>query len=120
MLERQREKELAVMNYTYVSPDVSAGFVFDFDSRLFERRPKDRDYLTVYLGSGYVPTALPVKCREIEYKDVEDDLQDYPSQLRDEYAYLKNAPVVLDLKTVNAAGIVGNEISFIKCLKYSI
>ncbi len=116
-LERQREKELAVMNYTYVSPDVSAGFVFDFDSRLFERRPKDRDYLTVYLGSGYVPTALPVKCREIEYKDVEDDLQDYPSQLRDEYAYLKNAPVVLDLKTVNAAGIVGNENKLYQMLK---
>lgn len=113
----QREQELAVMNYTYLPLLQEAEMVRNFDSRLFERRPGNRDFLTVNLGSGRIKTALPVKCREIEYKDVDDPLQDYPAALRDRYAFLDNAPVVLDLRTVSAVGIVGNDNKLYQLLK---
>ena len=113
----QRATELAVMNYTYTSLQQDAEFVRNFDSRLFERRPKDRDFLAINLGKGSIKTALPVKCKEVEYKDVDDPLQDYPVQLRDKYAFLENAPVVLDLKTVSSVGIMGNDNKLYQLLK---
>ena len=88
-----------------------------FDSRLFERRPKDSDFLTVFLGKGYVRSTLSVKCKEIEYKDVEDPLQDIPVRLKEQYEYLENAPVTLGLKEVSAVGVVGNENKLYQILK---
>ncbi len=116
-IQTQRAGELAVMDYTYTSLEDGVKFVETFDSRLFERRPKDSDFLTVFLGKGYVRSTLSVKCKEIEYKDVEDPLQDIPVRLKEQYEYLENAPVTLGLKEVSAVGVVGNENKLYQILK---
>lgn len=41
--------------------------------------------------------------------ELEDDLQLMPEQISEEYKYVHDAPIVCDLKTVNAIGVIGTE-----------
>ncbi len=103
---REREKVVAnVMNPSLVE---YAGFIEDFNNRLFEKDVDDEDYLSVRLGSGIVASNCQVDCKEEEYVDTTDDLKDFPKAIHDKYMYLDEMPVILELKESNAVGFVGS------------
>ncbi len=106
-IEGCREQELEELEELYISQNVETQRLDAFSPELFDRTPDDEDYLCVRLGSGDV-----ISKREIDYKkqeklEIEDDLQQIPEQLCEEYKNVHNAPIVCDFKEINAIGIVG-------------
>lgn len=63
--------------------------------------------MCVRLGSGDVLSKREVNYKKQEKLEIEDDLQLIPEQLCDEYKNIHNAPIVCDLKEINAMGVVG-------------
>ena len=112
-----RDKERHILDQKYLSLEDDIQIVRQFDLRLYERQKGDDDFLSVYLGRGIVESCCPVKYRNQEYKDTEDELQDYPQLMYDRFRYLDNVPVVIDLKAVNAVGITGSRSRLYQMLK---
>lgn len=108
LIRETQEKERIIANRKYTSVTEKIKFVKDFNNRLFEKRKNDEDFLTVCVGEGIVRSRCEVKIQEPEFKELNDPLAQCPEALSNKYKYLDKMPVTLDLKSVNAVGIVGN------------
>lgn len=107
-IEGFREEEKQTLEKIYISQDEEIDNFQRFSSNLFDRVQEDEDFLCVNLGTGDVDAKRVIQYRKQERLEIEDDLQLYPEKLGEEYRYVHQAPVVCDLKTVNAVGIVGD------------
>ena len=106
-IQEYRKKEHAELEEIYIAQNVESQRFEDFSSDLFDRTKDDEDYLCVRLGSGNVESKREINYKKQEKLEIEDELQQYPEQICNEYKYVHNAPIVCDLKNVNAIGIVG-------------
>lgn len=106
-IELFREEEKKALNEIYISVAEEINNFEVFSENLFDRTPADDDFLTVRLGIGDVRAKRAIDYKSQEKLEIEDDLQEKPKQLYDEYKYIHESPVICDLKSVNAIGIIG-------------
>lgn len=116
-IEKCRAEEHKVREEIYVSQDVERQRFGIFSSDLFDRRPTDDDFLCVRLGNGLVEATREINYKKQEKLEVGDDLQQMPEKLSEEYKYIKNAPIVCDLKEANAIGVVGDKYERFEIMK---
>lgn len=103
-----REKERVIANQMHPKLDEYVRFVSDFDNRLFEKEKGHDDYLAVRIGDGIVPSNCQITYKQEEYVETEDELKDYPKAIHDKYEYMKDMPILFELKGINAAGFIGS------------
>lgn len=108
-IEQLREFERKTLDEIYISQLEETNRFNEFSHNLFDRTALDEDFLCVKLGDGSIVANRKIKYKKQERLEVEDELQLIPEQMSDEYEYLSYAPVVCDLKNVNAIGVVGSE-----------
>lgn len=106
-INKYRKEELQILNNIYISPENEIMYIENFSPHLFERTKKDKDFLVIRLGEGLVEAKRKIKYKIQEKLEIEDDLQLLPEKVCREYRYIKNAPVICDLKNINALGIYG-------------
>lgn len=106
--EEQQSERLALMD-VYPSAENIRNLVKAFSGRLFERSPKDEDFLFVRVGLGPIPAIRQVSCRREEHIKIDNELMMIPEQMCVEYENLKDAPVLLHLPQSGAVGVVGSE-----------
>lgn len=107
-IESCRADEHKVLEELYISQDVEQDRLTTFSSDLFDRTKDDEDYLCVRLGNGDVEAKREVNYKKQEKLEVEDDLQQMPEAICNEYKNVHNAPIVCDLKEANAVGVIGS------------
>lgn len=107
-IEAERQAELASLTDMYPSTEQVRDFVKTFSGRLFERSPKHTDFLCVRIGLGSIPAIRKVTYRREEHIKVANELMPIPEQLSSEYEFLKNAPVLLNLREAGTVGVVGS------------
>lgn len=115
-----REREYAIACRKNPSIQENVEQVSQFSSRLFEKQKEHDDYLVMYLGEGIVKSTCQVSYKEQEYVETEDFLFDYPRSISEKYKYIQNMPVVVDLKSINAVGYVGNRNKLYQMAKNAI
>ena len=108
-IEGIRENEKGLLEQQYISQDIECDQFSVFSSQLFDRTLEDEDFLSVRLGSGAVSAKREINYKKQERLEVDDELQMMPKQICEDYALIEEAPVVCDLKIVNAVGIYGAE-----------
>lgn len=108
-IEVCREQERALLEQTFVPQSCECQWFEDFSAQLFDRTLLDDDFLSVRLGSGSVEAKRVIDYKKQERLEVDDELQMMPKQLCNEYSHINNAPVICDLKTVNAVGVFGDQ-----------
>lgn len=108
-IENTRKQEKELLNDIYLSQDREKEMFETFSPDLFERTKSDDDYLCIRLGNGDVTAKRKIKYKKQEKLEIEDNLQEMPGALSKEFEYIHYAPVSIDLKTVNAIGVVGSE-----------
>lgn len=106
-IEQCRSQEQTELEELYVSQSTVQQRFRKFSPSLFDRSKEDEDYLCVRLGSGEVEAKREIHYKKKEKLEVGDELQQIPEQICDEYQYVHDAPVICDLKQINALGIVG-------------
>jgi len=102
-----RQKEMRLLNQKYPTIMELVKMVEDFDSRLFERKKTDVDFLDCYIGMGKHDAISQVSFRKQDYVELEDPLMDIPEQMHDKYKYIENMPIILHLHKANAVGFIG-------------
>lgn len=108
-IEEIREKEKELLEQQFISLELEHERFGVFSSQLFDRAMDDEDFLSVRLGSGSVEARRKINYKKQERLEVDDELQAMPAQICNDYVVLKEAPVVCDLKSVNAIGVCGSE-----------
>lgn len=103
-----RQREEVVANFMNPTLDNYMKYIEDFDNRLFEKRRNHEDYLKIRIGSGVVKSNCQIGYKQEDYVDTDDELKDFPKTMHDKYEYLKDMPVCMDIKDVNAVGFVGS------------
>ena len=106
-IQAYRNQEHNELDELYVPQEIEIARFASFSSDLFDRSPEDEDFLCVRLGSGDVESRREIVYKKQEKLEVEDELQQIPENIYNEYRYIHNAPIVCDLKEVDAVGIVG-------------
>lgn len=107
-IESERNFEQALLEEIYVDQKIETNNFAEFSPNLFDRTPNDDDFLTVRLGTGDVEAVKEISYKKQEKLELEDDLQEIPEKLSNEYKMVKNAPIVCDLKNVSAIGVYGD------------
>lgn len=108
-IEQAREQEIEDLERIYISQEKEKENFEQFSPNLFDRTIEDNDFLLIRLGNGKVEAKQEIKYKKQERLEVEDELQLMPETLCNEYRYLDNAPVVCDMKDINALGIIGTK-----------
>lgn len=103
---RRIEKELSERIFPNLQQCLNN--VMSFSGELFDRVSDDKDFLCVRLGTGAVEALRKVQYKNEERFVSDDDLTYYPQRLAEEFCYIQDAPVIIDLKDANAIGIVGD------------
>lgn len=114
---KSRKKEKVLANAMNPTTRESLKFVDEFSNRLFEQQKNEPDYLSIRIGTGIAESVQPVKYKEEEYVETEDELASYPKVLSEKYQYLEDMPVMLSIKEINAVGCIGNRKRLYQMLK---
>lgn len=107
-IEKYRNNELEDLQDIYIDQEEERSRLNEFSYRLFDRTVQDVDFDCIRLGTGSVEAYRRIEYKKKESLEVEDELQILPEQLHDAYRLIDNAPVVCDMKKVNAVSVVGN------------
>lgn len=108
-IEGYRNKEREELNRIFLDIKGEEQLLNMFSGELFDRMPEDEDFLDVRFGTGNINAIKKVEYKKQEKLEIEDDLQQIPEKMEEEYKMLQNAPVICHLKTANAIGIIGKE-----------
>lgn len=108
-IETIREQERNELEKIFISQKLELERIKCFSGELFERTLKDKDFLNIRIGIGDIEAKRQIDYKKQERLEIEDDLQNKPENLFNEYKMVKQAPVICDLVSSNAVGIVGNE-----------
>lgn len=108
-IEECRNEEHKALEEIYISPEVEQNNFSAFSSELFDRDSEDEDFLCVRLGTGDVEAKREINFKKQEKLEVEDDLQQIPENIFNQYKNIHNAPIVCNFKESNAVGIVGED-----------
>lgn len=108
-IEEYRDSEREALNKIYTSYGDKIERFNQFSSDLFDRRKEDEDFLDVRLGTGSVEAVRKINYKKQEKLEIEDELQEIPQQMCEEYKMLPEAPVICHFKDVNAVGVIGTE-----------
>lgn len=108
-IESYRNKELNILNGTYLETKKNIEAVREFSGTLFDRVPDDDDFICVRLGTGYVKAKRKIEYKKQERFEADDELAAFPEQLAIGYKEIANAPVIVDLKKCRALGVIGSQ-----------
>lgn len=108
-IEQCRTIEWQALNEIYIPQEKEKQRLEAFSPDLFDRIPEDRDFLCIRLGEGAVAAKRKIDYQKKEKLETEDELGLLPQQIAEIYRNIPNAPVVCNLKEINAVGITGEE-----------
>lgn len=103
-----REDELRIRRNIYESIESDLQELECFGKRLFEKSKDNKDFLKVYLGTGEIESANPIKYNKMEFVDLEDPISLLSEEIAEKYKIIKDAPIVADFLGSCGIGIVGS------------
>lgn len=112
-----RNYEAGILNGIYYPLEQEIAFVNDFSENLFDRNITDEDYLSIRVGTGSAEAAQKIDYKKQEKFECNDELAMMPESLALEYKMIAHAPIVIDLKTSSAIGVVGERKNLYEMLK---
>lgn len=112
-----RKDELQALNKIYINQCEEKERIEEFSSDLFDREREDEDFLTIRIGTGSIKSRRVIDYKRQEKLEIGDELQSLPENIADSYKYIKNAPVICDLKQCSAIGITGEEVHRFNMMK---
>lgn len=102
-----REKEQKILENRYCNIEKEAEMIRDFSHRLYERTDEDDDFLEIRLGTGCRKSQQKIVYKEQEKLEIKDELALCPQRVAEQFAYIDNAPITVQISKCNAIGIIG-------------
>lgn len=115
-----RNKEKEILDATYQDTKTDINTINEFRSTLFDRLIEDEDFLHIYIGRGAVKAKREIDYKKAESFETDDVLGEIPSDVTQEFEFIDNCPIVLNLCESNVIGIIGDKKSNYEFLKVMV
>lgn len=101
---RSRQKEILLRNY--LTAKECEKIIIEKDSRLWERKIEDYDFLSIRLGLGDVPLKLNIQYPEEQFSLEDDNLVKELNKIGKTSNKIEEAPIVISLAKKNISAII--------------
>ena len=109
------ERNIRILNENLMpSPEALASFISERNRRLWERTPKDQDFLKVRLGIGENDFLIDIQSPPKGFSLEDDPMLDKAIELKNKYSVMRNVPIALSLMDKKVVGVVGDTIDVLK------
>lgn len=107
-IEKKSKEQLSAL--TNADPDTAECFeiVEKISRRLWERRPSDKDFLSVRVGSGEIDFSMKINIPKDSLSLEDDELKNKPKEIYNKYRKLQSAPITCSLLEFPVLGVVGH------------
>lgn len=107
-IENKVSEQLSAL--TASDPETSECFeiVDKISRRLWERRPSDRDFMSVRVGSGEIDFSMKINIPKNTLSLEEDELKNKPQEIYNKYNKINNAPITCSFMEYPVFGVVGH------------
>lgn len=120
-IKNKYERNIRVLNENLMpSPETLASFICEKNRRLWERTPKDDDFLKIRLGRGISEFSVDIQAPHKGFTLDDDPMLDNAIALREKYRVMKNVPIALSLSEKKVTGVVGATIDILKVIVTNI
>ena len=102
-------KQREVLLENYVTPEECKKIIFNKETRLWERKIEDYDFLTVRLGIGEVPLEADISYPEESFAMEDDDLIDMLHDVTKKSKILQRAPIVYSMAEKNISALISQD-----------
>ena len=103
-------KQKKILFDKYLSAEECAQIILNKDSRLWERRTEDDDFLAIRVGLGDLPIDADMEYPNREFSLEEDNLIELINSVANKSKVIKNVPITASLASKNiAAAIIEND-----------
>ena len=99
-------KQREIMLENYIPPEECKKIIFNKETRLWERKIEDSDFLTVRLGIGKVPLEADINYPEESFKMDDDNLLDILHDVTNKSKILQGAPIVYSMAEKNISALI--------------
>ena len=103
---RTRQEELRIDGYNYPKSTDILQMAEQYSRRIYEKQPLDNDFLSISLGTGLMPSEMPISLRRDEIETTPDPLIKRAEAIQNGNRYLKK-PVVVSTKDSHL-GLIGD------------
>lgn len=100
------KKQKDILYENYISAEECAQIIINKDSRLWERKIEDEDFLTVRIGVGDVPLNVDIQYPEVEFTMEDDNLIEILNTIVNKSKILKDVPITISLTEEYIAALI--------------
>ena len=103
-------KQKNILFDKYLSAEECAQIILNKDSRLWERKTEDEDFLTIRVGLGDLPIEADIEYPNKEFSMEDDNLIELINSVAKKSKVIKNVPIIASLASKNiTAAIIEND-----------
>lgn len=103
------EKQRGILTKNYVSAKECEQIVLSKDSRLWERKIEEQDFLSIRVGTGDVPLDIDVQYPRDSFSMADDELIKILNMIGQQSKILEDAPITVSLLNKNISAIITNK-----------
>ncbi|MEG0345818.1 MAG: type VII secretion protein EssC [Erysipelotrichaceae bacterium] len=107
-LKKMKENEIETLEYNYPTSKQIVKMIEESSSRLYDRTYIDEDFMCIMIGKRKDKAQYTIKTNTPEIQMDKDKLEEEINEIKEQYEYIENKPVILDLKKAHL-GIVGEK-----------
>ena len=105
-ISKIKNKQRGILFKNYVSAEECTKIILNKDSRLWERKIEDYDFLSIRLGIGDMPLKIEVQYPEKQFAMEDDNLVEILNEIGNNSKTLNGAPIVTSLAEKNVTAFV--------------
>lgn len=109
LLQQRIDETRFELNKQFLQSDQMATQLDGDNLWLWNRNPNHSDFGCIRIGVGNVPNTTEIELPKEKFSLDEDDLVEAPKQVYNDYAYMQNMPVTVNLFELNMLGVTGSQ-----------
>ena len=109
-IAEEMNKQRKILLDNYVSVDECTNIILNKESRLWERKPEDKDFLHVRLGIGELPLDADIAYPEDKFFMEEDELRNIFNTVLIKSKTISGAPIVFPLAENKVTAIISENL----------
>ena len=106
LIDKIMNKQRNILIENYVPAEKCVDIILNKNSRLWERKIEDHDFLEIRLGIGDVPLKIDIQYPEEKFVMEDDNLVEILNTIANKSKILKDAPIVVPLIEKNISAII--------------
>lgn len=119
VIQQTAAKQREILTRENPAPEECTNALTDLRLSLWERSPRDEDFLQLRVGMGYEPLCVPIKepmdSSGIQMED--DDVEELAKEIIEENRIVDHVPTRIDLRKYRACGFIGDHHRVVSLLK---